>query len=677
MSTDPPSDHDSLSKAIVHFDPSCAADPYQRWWEIMETPSERSRFLRGISIQQANDCMILIEWLRVMHQSGITATAQSKFLSEVDGSIEARNTYHTVMRSLWQFNFAADKLFPRFLHQHQWLRKQALNLSTAYRTALEWHCRTAKDLDQTYGERLNPTLDSLLPWTLTPRVDMTPWLERSHLIHHPYYLWDIKARRTIRVQDLDQPPAYTAISHTWGRFRKHDDSGPCYASVDGIPWKVPENTRFEVRELPDFLLSELEKLEYVWFDLFCIPQEDLSSPLARQEISRQASIFKNSSASIAWFSDINSWEGTRAALQSYCALIIRENSGLGLPPPGSEANFPPVPDIQVELVDDKTLNAYFSSLWTLQELCLCPQMIICDRRFNPLFIAGEDRPLSPFDVQALVTQSHGNHVVSQKHASELQSRFWDTFYNFNEEWNPITILSMGNQRYCEARRAEAVMSVMGATSWYTSAVSAGREPEEQLVMKKYPMAFISEVRARYGSGVFFAGATLKMSAIYAAVYQKQPLASLSSVGSLLPFGDNPVYLSTSDFVKLEDDTSTADWTLDTQGRVHIRKAFIHLGKDNESPQVEMECRALVFKSEAFETRPISSKLKDLQNWVENFKPEHKNYAVSVRSNDHHSEGFLLRELQPGTLIVLGRFILTRQKGTPWPGGRQEVDWLVL
>lgn len=654
----------------------------------MARPHERMKFMKSLSIPQANDCLLLMEWFRVVQYCGAIDAIQSKsFFEQAGRSIESRSRYHTAMHSLWQLEFFDGELSAEFSHQRMWLQKRAINLATAYRTALEWYCRTTQHLVQDDPNSSQVGLDCLLPFTLSPRIDLTPWLAGEKLTHLPHYLWDVKSKRSVNVQHLKQPLAYMAISHTWGRFRKLDDKGPCQVPIYGVPWMVPENTRFDVRELPDFFLSKLDDVDYVWFDLFCIPQDDLRSPLALQEISRQASIFKNSSASVAWFSDVTGWAGVQAALQHYCALIIKDNSKNGLRPPGPAASLPQPPDRATEFVTAEQLNPWFTSLWTLQEMCLCPGMMFCDKLFNPLLIADNaSHPLSLLDVQSIIDPKFDNDSELPKHALDIGFRFWGHFYNFDEEWNPMTILNMGNQRYCEARRAEAIMSVVGATDWFTSSILHAGSPEERMVIDKYPIAFVSEMRAKYGSGIFFSAATLKLTAIDRAIYQEEPISSLGGgIGSMLPFGNDPKFIPTSDFVKLDDDPSTADWTVLLDGKVHVTEAFVHLGLGHDEdftpqPDMDMECRALVLKDDQCACRPISKNLGQLHEWIENFKAaKGKNYAIRVRSNDAHSEGLLLRELHsdPGVLLMVGRFILTRKRGAAWPGRKRKVDWTVL
>jgi hypothetical protein len=100
--------------------------------------------------------------------------------------------------------------------------------------------------------------------------------------------------------------AYTATSHTWGRWIK-DTLPP--TQVDGVEnWMIPQNFKFEVRELLEMLASFPISTPYLWFDLIYIPQThsdpDLMKILKR-EIGRQAKIFRRAKVVLAWFNEIN------------------------------------------------------------------------------------------------------------------------------------------------------------------------------------------------------------------------------------------------------------------------------------------------------------------------------------------------------------------------------------
>jgi hypothetical protein len=82
------------------------------------------------------------------------------------------------------------------------------------------------------------------PWEDSPEFSLQPRGSR------PFYLWDRKKGRTVKAEDLPEDVQYTAISHTWGRWRKPTPP----ITVPGVDeWKIPENSKFEVKYLPKLL----------------------------------------------------------------------------------------------------------------------------------------------------------------------------------------------------------------------------------------------------------------------------------------------------------------------------------------------------------------------------------------------------------------------------------------
>lgn len=241
----------------------------------------------------------------------------------------------------------------------------------------------------------------------------------------PPYLWDIRDKKTQVVDALNATlgrcPDYAAFSHTvssnlslssdiparlrlcsnqidsllqnafktdinfpqWGRWRKHDE--PIIA-IPGVPWRVPQNKRFEVNQLPQIL----EKLpyRYVWLDLLTIPQE-CSTPrlheIQQQEIAKQAAIFRGADIAIAWLNDISDWNVLPSVIRylSYthsmgsfvqrtsdnerrriklCSLVLDVAAAL-------DAHIELFQFCDSNLKDrcDRGPNSWFTSLWTLQE----------------------------------------------------------------------------------------------------------------------------------------------------------------------------------------------------------------------------------------------------------------------------------------------------------------------
>lgn len=134
-------------------------------------------------------------------------------------------------------------------------------------------------------------------------IEACPWLPPVSEVSLPYYLWDVKNGKTVESSTLQCHPKYTAISHTWGRW---ETGQPVQVKgVDG--WKVPQNTRFPVEEIPEILRRGPFDTPYVWLDLCCIPQEP-GSAIGASEIARQAQIFRNAEVVVAWLNDVDDFQ---------------------------------------------------------------------------------------------------------------------------------------------------------------------------------------------------------------------------------------------------------------------------------------------------------------------------------------------------------------------------------
>ena len=239
--------------------------------------------------------------------------------------------------------------------------------------------------------------------------ESAPWLtdEDKHK-GLPFYLWNVEEMRTVETSSIEQSPEYICISHTWGRWRVN----PSF-QVDGVPWLVPQCSKFEVRSLPALLQNAFGQRRIfsnlVWLDLLCIPQD--GSPKANEEIARQASIFHNCRLCIAWMHDVQSWTGLKRAINWSALTYLQKTSErmlTGIAPLIENASL--LASTQIELVklvahgrrntlqkweDWVTGEKYkpwspssgsfvtygnpsdwFSSLWTLQEVSLCPNLVL-------------------------------------------------------------------------------------------------------------------------------------------------------------------------------------------------------------------------------------------------------------------------------------------------------------
>lgn len=365
------------------------------------------------------------------------------------------------------------------------------------------------------------------PWPKAPSFDPADFQKdpRPSPREAPGYLWDTEAHRTVAVADLPSCPEYVCISHTWGRWRTEPRTS---TTVPGVPWAVPENTRFPVRDLPAQLADLGRRLarRHIWIDLFCIPQHDRA--LARPEIGKQASIFRGSSHCIAWLNDVLGWEGVRAALQWQCLKTTSMTSSHyravaegKLPKATASAS-----SSRAELLQDDNVNVnvWFTSLWTLQEFLLCPDVELYSRDWTPLhdptgspvslrtllLLLTETEPFcyargapdmdtsSYVDFQQAVTRARDYDTVFPA-AVEGMWEFWASgqLFDFTNHASPTAVFAASSYRECSSKnRAPAIMSALGVTDWFRAAGEDGPS------FGDYPLSFLREAAATFG-GTFY------------------------------------------------------------------------------------------------------------------------------------------------------------------------------
>ena len=347
---------------------------------------------------------------------------------------------------------------------------------------------------------------------LGPSIDPCHWLKfKTTQAGYPYFLWNTDEKRTVKTEDLPDLPQYICISHTWGRWR--DESQPPL-TIDGVQWKVPVNTKFRVQDMPD-KLAEFFPGTYIWLDLFCIPQDH--SALSLSEISRQADIFGNATMAIAWLNDIYHWNGLRETIRWLSEFCLENhtnmNDNLHIPPDLDDQTTGLVLENNPLSNLSNTATSWFTSLWTLQEACLRPDMVLCTRDFEFLTV-GHNTVVTLESLAALLNYAIGDYDKSpyetivnaqkipesaragtalefeelnppssgrQRHIlDQLPNRskgileLWDVLVKSGMKdvyrITPASILTLGHYRECTSNRAEAIMSVVGTTDWYKKSV---------------------------------------------------------------------------------------------------------------------------------------------------------------------------------------------------------------
>ncbi|KAF3912445.1 hypothetical protein ABW20_dc0102944 [Dactylellina cionopaga] len=214
----------------------------------------------------------------------------------------------------------------------------------------------------------------------------------------PKWLWDSHTQKTVRASNAILREGYIAISYTWGRYIKRGE----WRSIKGVPWKVPdmEPGHGDVLDIIP-ILSKTPSNRYFWVDVLCINQQDQVEK--RQEIGKQGSIFKQAKGIIVWAWTIPS--GHDLALAMYhlgtgvlWSLRVPINN---IMTGGEVASYKAwkrdrTKQHRESLAAARVLWAdpWFSSLWTMQEMVLCPSGLLmakngeyCEINKRPLTLA--------------------------------------------------------------------------------------------------------------------------------------------------------------------------------------------------------------------------------------------------------------------------------------------------
>lgn len=540
------------------------------------------------------------------------------------------------------------------------IRQRAASIAAAHRTALA----AVTSLAQGQSDR-----NSTLRVRCTPRsacLEACPWLalrqrQAEHGKEYPHFLWDTLSRSTIELPagDVD----YLVISHTWGRWASKDEKGrKFYVEVPGVPWQVPRNTMFEVKDIPRLLSSIPFDTRYIWFDLVCIPQD--GSDLMGNEIARQAAIFSSAKWATIWFHEIERWSGLESAVswlgQEYLLRIgnpgligvsrdqITENqqridasstSELARVATEDEINWETLcfnrttESGQQHMIPD----GWFTSLWTLQESCLRPDMFLCSKSWA-LFGASPDTATPLDHLVALVNATLSNIEESSTlplSVHELLGVFMKTAMHKLLEMSPIDIINFGNQRYCQdENRAVAIMSALGTTDWYEPfrKLAAGSSSEQlvsSFVHRRYPVQFLNEAKDKFGA-VFFS--VIDLTRLEADFFKfrcwSKKISWTGLEATILPvtLDIRRQRYAPMSHVAIESYPAVNGWHINVDGSVLMPRIGVivsYPGREANASGRNVTVQAIMPGGEYFRGDV------ELRSWLGSFRPNSQKYAVCL------------------------------------------------
>ncbi|TRX92899.1 hypothetical protein FHL15_006305 [Xylaria flabelliformis] len=521
----------------------------------------------------------------------------------------------------------------------------------------------------------------------------------------PHFLWDIEGRKTVPVSEIaGSEIVYAIVSHTWGRWREEGRS----IAVQGVPWLVPSITLYDIEDLPRVLSEAGFRESYLWIDLFCIPQEetvDWQVRICREELPRQAIIFKNARTAVAWFHDIEDWRATQSAL-SWIAISVLKHSGSLQSIWGGDLErvldtlrvtaSKPCGFLQ-DTGDNKDdinqgISRWFSSLWTLQELIMRPDMLLLNRHWEPLTL-GDSLAITLENIAALLMlemfyrEAWTGSVDEYPAGSREISTFMDETGLFNLFCtNRLTAFILGRDRICTHSRAAAIMSVTGATDWFhdrTLEQFRSGDATETLVCGVYPLAFVNEVYKKIG-GTFFT-CPVKAATTFITNVDGEDRLHISP-GTMLPF--MPVHEQQRGFAvmnnavlsELPDHRSVSKWKIQADGSVFIPAAsIVASNRGINTAQLDRKCS--IIGNDPNDRREIVAIVKtgvDLQESVNEFQEEA--HAICVMCSSSKLKGIIIQKVGgEGSFVRACTFETTRTRDDLSYKIPDEVsvNWVVL
>ena len=617
-------------------------------------------FFPGRSRAQKNSFKLLFEW---WHNKAydyevtelIRDWIEKAGALRIDGRVRPRietSRYNLTCFGLWRAEFGCDT--PISDLQLYSDRQMAAAEAASHRISLH----ATKKIDDAQGRNyenavffgpgiVDSTKGRCQEPPMSAGIESCSWIEAVRdKSAWPYYLWDRKTQSTVNTVDLEAPD-YTAISHTWGRWRA---CPPKEAKIARVPWPIPENTIFEVTELPTLMAQVPTSTRWIWFDLLCIPQnmsDPELGPRAQIEIANPASIFRNAVFAVAWFNWIPDWKGLQSTLEwfglmyAHCnepgSFILEEAFANSFSMAEQSTHLLIYPEHNLDTYPSNILAAspssWFTSLWTLQEVCLRLEMFLCDKNWHPLcvdqgFKVPLDHIISLWNSTYEATLENPDILPSG--TKELIHLLRQTGMSELPRMSPLSVLTLGNQRYCESRRAEAIMSVVDAKSWFLEN-NESREDPSAMVLGKYPLAFVREVRNKL-KGQFFATAD---------TYYEES----NRVGTLLPFSDKSaanrrVVVNPFD---AEDHPAVETWTIEQDGSVHLSKAGIVAAYPRKTGKEETARILMPVSTPGIPGHETFRDEVDLSEFLASFSPSQEKYAICLLRSGSRITGFIIVE----------------------------------
>ena len=665
---------------------------WNQFIQALTIQEQRQNLLASLTRSQETALLLLEEWWNTNLEHD-RAALQEYFRDPTPNNKPtfANLVYSRQILELWVWEFGICDIWvtgsakKKLTDDVEIRRQHAAAIAAAHRTALATHeaVMASNYPNPTGPSQRNPFKP--IPACTSP----CPWLTETETQgQYPRYLWDRSEKRTVRFPT--PAPDYIVVSHTWGRWHIAGQQ----RQVVGVPWDVPrvKSELFDVKQLPNILdtIGSQLSCRYVWLDLVCIPQD--GSEEQDTEIDKQAGIFASAKWAVIWFNQVPSWDGLLAAVNWLGEFYFSTLQPQASCNPQQSVNITKAAQRTTRLVKkassrqneseslqflklDKSsqwwqfwkshveVDGWFSSLWTLQEICLRPDMILCDRKWRLLRI-GEKMPFMQMDhLVALFNTCLDNFpkkLSVPRGVHELGGILTRTAMHKLLDMSAIDILVFGNQRYCkDANRAKAIMSALGVHQWYQQQLNSGvrHQDTSSYIESKYPLEFVREVQQKFGA-LFFG--TVDLTRLPGTAYHfgtEGQITGTTLTSSMLPFGRDVrrQRFTLTDSVAIEDHTSVSSWMIHLDGSVRIQEACVVASSQKvEYIPVQANITAIL-------AGQYVSTQAELHEWLKSFRPNSEKYAVCLFRKLELYSGVILERIYSGNdseeldLLKIGTF----------------------
>jgi Heterokaryon incompatibility protein (HET) len=437
-----------------------------------------------------------------------------------------------------------------------------------------------------------------------PHAGKYDWIgEESH--EPPKWLWDSQTGRTVPADDAMLREGYIAVSYTWGRWIVKGE----WRSIKGVPWRIPvvDPTRGDIADLLP-ILSKIPGNRYYWVDVLCIDQTNEEEK--QQEIAKQGSIFAKAKGVLVYAWSIPNGHQLALAL---CDLGDSVLWSLRLPQRGVFLGNSATYSGRYPNGDSGELSVYyaamamqadpwFSSLWTMQEMVLCPSGVLMAK--NGEFCTVNDRIITISSIAAAIDL--GNTMMTIRLAirfglkgvrgwlvaelaaylnpmaakllvarSEMRRRWFQEWYirGYNQMWKDWNdqcsldiclsadrsdILTAVTKRKASGRRGEAVLAALKVAKY------EGAFDKNGLTASGLPPSLLNKILQVEGRRLFFSEALADDNSFFS---------------DMMP---NPSEYSGRSVLKMEIEWFPAEnWSIAKDGSLHIPRGSVMQRPESE------------------------------------------------------------------------------------------------